>query len=119
MYVIEFSAPAETNIVVKEAEKRTKYQDLVFELRQLYPGFTVKLIILIIGVLGEVKSSLLANIKLIPACQRNAEALYSVGCKRPCFLGRSNYCERMTPTHCSHPSRGSSRGYSFTWAASI
>ncbi|XP_021925527.1 uncharacterized protein LOC110832658 [Zootermopsis nevadensis] len=77
MYVIEFSAPAETNIVVKEAEKLTKYQDLVFELRQLYPGFTVKLVVLIIGVLGGVKSSLLADIKLIPACQRNAEALLS------------------------------------------
>lgn len=75
MYVIEFSAPAETNVVAKETEKRTKYQDLLFELRKQYPEYSVKLIVLIIGVLGGAKPSLLASIKAIPACQRNAESL--------------------------------------------
>ena len=52
MYVIEFSAPAENNIVLKEEEKRTKYRDLLFELRRLYPDHTVKIVVLIIGALG-------------------------------------------------------------------
>nr|CAH7753781.1 unnamed protein product [Callosobruchus chinensis] len=35
MFVIEFSAPAEVNIVSKEEEKRTKYQELLEQLRRL------------------------------------------------------------------------------------
>ena len=46
-YVIEFSAPVVTNIVLKEEEKRTKYQDLLFELRTMYPDHNIVLIVLI------------------------------------------------------------------------
>nr|CAH7735776.1 unnamed protein product [Callosobruchus chinensis] len=35
MFIIEFSAPAEVNIVSKEEEKRTKYQELLGQLRRL------------------------------------------------------------------------------------
>lgn len=77
MFVIEFSAPAETNMAAKEIEKRTKYQDLLCELRQMYPGYSVKLVVLIVGVLGGVKCSLVENLKCIPACRARADALAS------------------------------------------
>ena len=86
MYVIEFSAPAEANMEAKERDKRTKYQDLLFELRQLYPGYSVKLVVLIIGVLGGVKDSLLASIKCIPACEKAAYAL-AVKMQKAVLLG--------------------------------
>jgi hypothetical protein len=75
MYVIEFSAPAETNITVKEEHKRTKYQDLLFELKRLYPENNIQLVVLIIGVLGGMKDTLLSELRKIPACQASAETL--------------------------------------------
>lgn len=75
MYVIEFSAPAETNIITKEEQKRTKYQDLLHELRQLNPGYTVKLVVLIIGCLGGIRKSLCDNLNIIPACRSDTQKL--------------------------------------------
>ena len=46
MYVIEFPAPAETNITLKEEEKRTKYRDLRYELQVLYPDYSVRMDVL-------------------------------------------------------------------------
>ncbi|XP_039297358.1 uncharacterized protein LOC120354371 [Nilaparvata lugens] len=68
MYVIEFSAPAEGNIVTKEEEKQTKYHDLLMELRRLNPGYSVRMVVLIVGVLGGMRPSFLANLRTIPAC---------------------------------------------------
>ena len=59
IFVIEFSAPGETNIVRKKEEKRTKYRDLLFELRRLYPNHSVKMVVLITGVLGGMMNPLL------------------------------------------------------------
>ncbi|XP_074026348.1 uncharacterized protein isoform X1 [Leptinotarsa decemlineata] len=75
IFVVEFSAPGDTNIVRKEEEKRIKYRDFLFELRRLYPGHSVKKIVLIIGVLGEMMSSLLSNLEIIPASRNKAEIL--------------------------------------------
>lgn len=75
IFVIEFSAPAENNIVLKEEEKRTKYEDLLWELRRHYRGHAVKLVVLIIGVLGGMKGSFTDNLKIVPACRQNAEIL--------------------------------------------
>ncbi|XP_074025758.1 uncharacterized protein [Leptinotarsa decemlineata] len=75
IFVVEFSAPGETNIVRKEEEKRIKYRDFLFELRRLYPDHSVKMVVLIIGVLGGMMSSLLSNLKIIPACRTKAEIL--------------------------------------------
>ena len=75
MFVIEFSAPAEPNIVLKEEEKRTKYRDLLFELRRLYPDHSVELVILIIGSLGGTRHTLLSEIQKIPACRDKAHIL--------------------------------------------
>ena len=75
MYVIEFSAPAETNIDIKEREKRAKYIDLVGELRRLYPECSVRLVVLVVGVLGGIKDTILAELRKIPACQNSPEQL--------------------------------------------
>ncbi|XP_074035582.1 uncharacterized protein [Leptinotarsa decemlineata] len=75
IFVVEFSAPGETNIVRKEEEKRIKYRDFLFELRRLYPDHSVKMVVLIVGVLGGMMSSLLSNLKIIPACRIKAEIL--------------------------------------------
>lgn len=77
MYVIEFSAPAETNIVLKEEQKRTKYLDLLQELRQLHPGYSVKMVVLIIGCLGGIRPTLEANLSQIPVCRSNLRHLIS------------------------------------------
>ena len=68
MYVI-------TNITLKEDEKRTKYRDLRYELQVLYPDYSVKMVVLIIGVLGGMRPTLLSALKTIPACQESAEWL--------------------------------------------
>ncbi|KAG5884670.1 hypothetical protein JTB14_033208 [Gonioctena quinquepunctata] len=75
IYVIEFSAPGETNIVRKEDEKRTKYRDLLFELRILYPDHSVKMVVLIIGAPRGMMPTLLSNLEIIPACRKSAEFL--------------------------------------------
>lgn len=72
IYVIEFSAPSETNVEVKEDEKRTKYRELLFEFRRMYRGYAVKLVVLIIGVLGGMKPTFLSSIESIPACKQQA-----------------------------------------------
>ncbi|GLV33367.1 hypothetical protein CBL_20113 [Carabus blaptoides fortunei] len=46
----------------------------VQELRKLYPGFTVKLV-LIIGVLGDMKASCKQEIEIIPACRASVNSL--------------------------------------------
>nr|CAH7758643.1 unnamed protein product [Callosobruchus chinensis] len=39
MFIIEFSAPDEVNIASKEEEKRTRYQELLGQLRRLWPDY--------------------------------------------------------------------------------
>ncbi|GLV36017.1 hypothetical protein CBL_01781 [Carabus blaptoides fortunei] len=81
MFVIESSCPAGPNISRKEKEKRDKYQDLLSELRKLYPGFTVQLVVLIISVLGGMKASCKREIEIIPACRASVNSLlYSNRC---------------------------------------
>lgn len=75
MYIIEFSAPAEVNIALKEEEKRTKYQDLLYQMRRLYPDHTVSLVVLVIGSLGGMKTTLLSALRSIPACRNSANIL--------------------------------------------
>ncbi|CAH1163505.1 unnamed protein product [Phaedon cochleariae] len=86
MFVIEFSAPAEPNIVLKEGEKRTKYRDLLFELRRLYPDHSVELVILIIGSLGSTRHTLLSEIQKTPACRDKAHILTG-GMQKAVILG--------------------------------
>lgn len=52
IYVIEFSSSAERNIPAKE----------------MHRGFSVKLMVMVIGVLGGMKSSFFSNLRTVPGC---------------------------------------------------
>ena len=73
--VIEFSCPADTNMDRKEMEKKSKYKDLMFELQRMYPGHTVRIAVLLVGVLGGMKQSFLGELKIIPSCSAIAPSL--------------------------------------------
>nr|CAH7722533.1 unnamed protein product [Callosobruchus chinensis] len=75
MFVIEFSAPAEVNIVSKEEEKRTKYQELIGQLRRLWPDNAVSLLVMVIGSLGGMRNTLLSALRAIPVCRAAAHIL--------------------------------------------
>ena len=75
MFVIEFSAPAEVNIVSKEEEKRAKYQDLLGQLRRLWPDYTVSLLVMVIGSLGGMRDTLLSALRKMPVCRAAAHIL--------------------------------------------
>nr|CAH7742341.1 unnamed protein product [Callosobruchus chinensis] len=75
MFVIEFSAPAEVNIVSKEEEKRTKYQELLGQLRRLWPDYVVSLLVMVIGSLGEMRNPLLCALRAMPVCRAAAYIL--------------------------------------------
>ncbi|CAG0898393.1 unnamed protein product, partial [Darwinula stevensoni] len=75
IFVIEFSIPSERNISRKEEEKRSKYQDLLFELRGQHPGYRVHLVVLIVGCLGSMKDTLMAELEKIPVCRSKAYSL--------------------------------------------
>ena len=75
LFVVEFSSPAENNMVMKEEQKRQKYKDLVFELGTMYPGHKVRMVVLIIGCLGGMRANYVEELKIIPACRSWAEIL--------------------------------------------
>nr|CAH7714899.1 unnamed protein product [Callosobruchus chinensis] len=72
MFVIEFSAPAEVKIVSKEEEKRAKYQELLGQLRRLWPDYAVGLLVMVIGSLGGMRNMLLSALRAIPVCRAAA-----------------------------------------------
>nr|CAH7745890.1 unnamed protein product [Callosobruchus chinensis] len=73
MFGIEFSATAEVNIVSKEEEKRAKYQELLGQLRRLWPDYAVSLLVMVIGSLGGMRNSLLSALRAIPVCRAAAQ----------------------------------------------
>jgi hypothetical protein len=75
IFLIEFSAPAETNVNIKEAEKRDKYRDLSFEFGRLYPGHSIKMVVLIIGSLGGMKDNFVKELDIVPACRSQSVML--------------------------------------------
>ena len=59
--------PVESNIEEKLRKKRTKYQQLAFEIRERRPGYTVEVIPFVIECLGEGMKKLEEQMaKLIP-----------------------------------------------------
>lgn len=48
MYATDFLASVETNVVQKDENKWTTYQDFFFELHRLYSVHTVRIVVLII-----------------------------------------------------------------------
>nr|CAH7728943.1 unnamed protein product [Callosobruchus chinensis] len=86
MFVIEFSAPAEVNIVSKEEEKRTKYQELLGQLGRLWPDYAVSLLVMVIGSLGGMRNTLLSALRAIPVCRAAAHIL-ATRMQKPVILG--------------------------------
>nr|CAH7729160.1 unnamed protein product [Callosobruchus chinensis] len=72
---IEFSAPAEVNIVSKEGEKGAKYQELLGHLRRLWPDYAVSLLVMVIGSLGGMRNTLLSALRAMPVCRAAAHIL--------------------------------------------
>nr|CAH7717657.1 unnamed protein product [Callosobruchus chinensis] len=108
MIIIEFSAPAELNIVSrrsksgpniskqalpakrrlcsvlssrhlnivsKEEEKRNRYQELLGQLRRLWPDYAVSLLVMVIGSLGGMRNTLLSALHSMPVCRVVAHIL--------------------------------------------
>lgn len=98
IYVIEFSAPADSNIVLKEEEKRTKYRPLVYELKRLFSGHAVHTVVLVIGALGGMRTTLLTNIKTIPHCLKSADILVGQ-MQKAVILGSLRLLRSHTATH--------------------
>ena len=64
---MDMACPVESNIEEKLREKRTKYQQLAFEIRERRPGYTVEVIPFVIGCLGGGMKKLEEQMaKLIP-----------------------------------------------------
>nr|CAH7727832.1 unnamed protein product [Callosobruchus chinensis] len=105
MFVIEFSAPAEVNIVSKEEEKRTKYQELLGQLRRLWPDYAVSLLVMVIGSLGGMRNTLLSALRAIPVCRAAAHIL-AARMQKVVILGSL----RLLRAHDSGPSDCSPHG---------
>nr|CAH7728313.1 unnamed protein product [Callosobruchus chinensis] len=63
------------NIVSKKEEKRTKYQELLGQLRRLWPDYAVSLLVMVIGSLGGMRNTLLSALRAIPVCRAAAHIL--------------------------------------------
>nr|CAH7726246.1 unnamed protein product [Callosobruchus chinensis] len=90
IFVIEFSAPAEVNIVSKEEEKRTKYQELLGQLRRLWPDYAVSLLVMVIGSLGGMRNTLLSALRVMPVCRAAAHIL-AARMQKAVILGARKY----------------------------
>nr|CAH7745568.1 unnamed protein product [Callosobruchus chinensis] len=66
------STPAEVSIVSKEEGKRTKYQELLGQLRRLLPDYAVSLLVMVIGSLGGMRNTLLSALRTMPMCRAAA-----------------------------------------------
>nr|CAH7766236.1 unnamed protein product [Callosobruchus chinensis] len=75
MFLNEFSAPAEVNIISKEEEKRTKYQELLGQLRRLWPHYAVSLLVMVIRSLRGMSNTLLSVLRAMPVCRAAAHIL--------------------------------------------
>ena len=63
--LIDFSVPYDTNIILKTAEKLTKYKELEIELKKCWKLTSVEIIPVIVGALGTVSTDLKKYLNLI------------------------------------------------------
>nr|CAH7738014.1 unnamed protein product [Callosobruchus chinensis] len=63
------------NIVSKEEKKRIKYQELLGQLRRLWPDYAVSQLVMVIGSLGGMRNTLLSALRVIPVCRAAAHIL--------------------------------------------
>nr|CAH7737135.1 unnamed protein product [Callosobruchus chinensis] len=54
---------------------RTKYQELLGQLRRLWPDYAVSLLVMVIGSLGGMRNTLLSALRAIPVCRAAAHIL--------------------------------------------
>ena len=56
--VIDICAPIDFNVNNRQAIKIDKYMPLVSELQQLHPGYTYKIVPIVVGALGTISKNL-------------------------------------------------------------
>ena len=61
--IIEFSCPADVNVIKKVAEKENIYGPLIRNLQMMYPNYCFTFIPIIIGALGTVPKCLSSNLE--------------------------------------------------------
>nr|CAH7733829.1 unnamed protein product [Callosobruchus chinensis] len=66
---------SKVNIVSEEEKKRTKYQELLGQLRRLWPDYAVSLLVMVIGSLGGMRNTLLSALRAMPVCRAAAHIL--------------------------------------------
>ena len=75
--VIDICFPLDTNVQLRHGTKRDNYVPLIDQLRRIYPGYTYRIIPIIIGALGTIPRQLSDNLKEIglsaEACKRFTE----------------------------------------------
>ena len=89
IFLIEFSCPAEYNMAAKDAEKKAKYEGLVFDMQKQYPRQKVKLVVLLVGVLGGIEVAMRKRLESVPHCQKSADFLL-MQCQKAVLLGSMN-----------------------------
>ena len=62
-YIIEFSCPADTNIVNKVSEKGNIYGPLIRNMQMMYENYSFMFIPIIVGALGYVPKCIFTNIQ--------------------------------------------------------
>nr|CAH7753859.1 unnamed protein product [Callosobruchus chinensis] len=77
----------------KEEEKRTKYQELLGQLRRLWPDYAVSLLVMVIGSLGGMRNMLLSALRAIPVCRAAAHIL-AARMQKAVILGDISYLPR-------------------------
>lgn len=92
MFMIDFLAPADKKITVKDYEKGVRYRDLIRKPRLPYPKYAFKISFFEIGALGDAKPSLVRNLQshnrmsktCRGTCEIDAESCHSLVDPRPC-----------------------------------
>ena len=67
--IVDFAVPTDHKIKLKECEKKDKYLDLAWELKNLW-NMQVTVIPIVIGAFGTVTKSLLKGVEDLKACGR-------------------------------------------------
>lgn len=86
--------PSGTNTATKNRRKRDKYPNFMVDVGQEHPGFAIKLIVLIAGCLGRIKTDFLRELNIIPTSERNPKVLVA-------GFNECNYSEKSADLECT------------------
>nr|CAH7743002.1 unnamed protein product [Callosobruchus chinensis] len=87
-------SPAEVNIVSKGKERRTKYQELLGQLRRLWPDYVVSLLVMVIGSLGGMRNTLLSALRAMPVYLASAHIL-AARMQKAVIFGQSEVAQAL------------------------